>query len=568
MFKPPSRPPSSERTVLDSGPDTSSSSKRSKGEGDVAPELGQAASEQDQDPNAQPYITGFKLLIIVTCLTLILFLVILDTSIISTAIPQITNEFRSLQDVGWYASAYSVASAALQPLTGKIYQKFSLKWSFLWFLTAFEIGSLLCGVATSSTMLIVGRAVAGMGTSGIFTGGLAIVTACAPLDRRPALIGLMMGVSQIGMVSGPLIGGALTQYSTWRWCFYINLPVGGVAALYLILISLPEQTRKEPALSVLPSLYRHLDPVGFVLMAPATIQLLLALEFGGTRFPWNSATVIGLFCGAAGTFAVWFAWNWHRGDAALVPMSIFWRRTVWASAVMQMSLSAALLCTSYFLPIYFQAVMGASPLTSGVYLLPSVLSQVLGVVVSGFLVQRTGYVVPYALASAAIAAVGTGLFSLFSPTTSTGMWVGIQILAGVGRGIGLQMGMLAVQTVLSTEETSIGFALLMFAQFIGSSVWMVVASTVFNQSLASELAANIPETDPGRIIAVGATGFRQLPDLSPEDITAILWSYANATDRTFYVPAAIAALAFCVAPFMGWVDLRRKYPEAGTVVEV
>ncbi|KAF3760414.1 MFS general substrate transporter [Cryphonectria parasitica EP155] len=513
----------------------------------------------------EEYVTGMKLIVIVASLTLTLFLVILDTSIISTAVPQITDEFHSLQDVGWYASAYQLASASIQPLSGKMYQKFHTKSVFIGFVALFELGSLLCGVATSSKMLIVGRAVAGMGTAGIFNGGLGIVMACAPLHRRPSLIGMMIGISQVGMMTGPLIGGALTEYTTWRWCFYINLPAGGLGLLCLIFITVPEEQTKsrKPVLQALMTIHRDLDLVGFALMAPAIIQLLLALEYGGEQYPWSSPTVIGLFVGAGATAAVWMLWNWWLGDRALVPLSVLRLRIVWAAAMTQMGLSTALLCSSYYLPIYFQAVRGVSPLMSGVYLLPNILGQVLGVMVSGFLVQKTGFVIPYSLFSTSVTATATGLFAIFSPTTSTGIWVGLQLLAGVARGCGLQMGMLAVQAILGPAEIAIGISLLMSAEFTGLSILLIVADTIFNQSIESQLVQHAPDVDASAVVAAGATGFRSI--IASKDIPGVLLAYSNSVDRTFYVPAAVTAVSFITANFMGWTDLRKKQtPGLGT----
>lgn len=280
---------------------------------------------------------------------------------------------------------------------------------------------------------------------------MTIVVACVPLHRRPALIGMVMGISQIGVICGPLIGGALTEYSTWRWCFYINLPVGGVAMIYLSFLEIPEQTKKPPALVVLRSIHRDLDILGFVLLASASIQLLLALQYGGQQFAWGSATIIGLFCGAGATAVAWFIWNKRLGDEALVPLSILGKTVVWAAALTQMGLTSGMLCVTYYLPIYFQAVKGVSPLTSGVYTLPNVVSQIFTAVLVGFLVQRTGYVIPYSLVSTATTAIGTGLYSLFTPTTSAGEWIGIQIFAGAGRGLGVQMVLNILQHWLSLQ---------------------------------------------------------------------------------------------------------------------
>jgi MFS family permease len=243
----------------------------------------------------------------------------------------------------------------------------------------------LCGVATSSTMLIVGRAVAGMGSSGLMNGGMTIVANVVPLQRRPSLTGFMMGFSQMGIITGPLVGGALTEYSTWRWCFYLNLPIGAVVAVFLAMLDIPDHIEKPPAMSVLPNLHHELDLLGFALFAPAAIQLLLALQYGGNEYAWNSATVIGLFCGAGATFLVWLAWDWHKGDNALIPLRMIQKRAVWSGSSVQFTLMSTMFTAAYFMPIYFQAIKGVSPSMSGVYLLPSILTQLIFGVGSGVL---------------------------------------------------------------------------------------------------------------------------------------------------------------------------------------
>ena len=198
------------------------------GDTEKATDLEKIASIAPSNTDHYEYISGAKLLAAVASVTLVVFLMMLDTSIIGTAIPAITNEFHSLPDVGWYGASYLLASSALQPSTGKLYQYTNSKHTFLSFLGIFELGSLLCAVAQSSKMLIVGRAVAGLGSSGLINGALTIIAACLPIDKRPIYIGIMMGFSQIGIVIAPIIGGAFTEYVTWRWCFYINLPAGAV----------------------------------------------------------------------------------------------------------------------------------------------------------------------------------------------------------------------------------------------------------------------------------------------------------------------------------------------------
>ena len=352
------------------------------------------------------FITGIPLYLVILATTLAASLLFLDTAIIASAIPRITDEFNSLPDVGWYGSAYQLGSAAFLPLSGKIYTQFSTKWSFLAFFAIFEFGSLFCGTAQSSVMLIVGRAIAGAGGFGLISGALTIIASCLPLDKRAVWTGVLIGASQMGIVLGPILGGALTEYryvssnpswnrrgkhgltetySTWRWCFYINLPVGGLVALLLIVIKIPDQIEKLPPLKVLPHLHHHLDLIGFALFASAVIQLLLAVQYGENKFSWNSSTIIGLFCGSGVTFIVWSVWNWRLGDSALIPVSIITKRPVWTSSLTQAFFMTVIFIATYFLPLYFQTVQDTSSLNSGIKLLPSIVSQLIFAIVAGAL---------------------------------------------------------------------------------------------------------------------------------------------------------------------------------------
>ncbi|KAH8885422.1 MFS general substrate transporter [Thozetella sp. PMI_491] len=520
-----------------------------------------AADAPGADPEGD-YLTGLKLVAIMSCITMVAFLMLLDTSIVATAIPYITNEFHSLADVGWYGSAYQLASAALQPLTGKIYTHFNVRWTFLLFFALFELGSLVCGVANSSNVLIVGRAIAGMGGAGLMNGAMTIITAAVPLHRQPPLMGMLMAFAQLGVVCGPLIGGALTEYSTWRWCFYLNLPIGAAVFAYMVWVRIPDNSPKRPPLVVLKTIHRELDLVGFTLLAPSTIQLLLALQWGGNKYAWNSATIIGLLCGAGGTFIVWLVWNWRQGDAALIPLDMMKRRAVWSSATTGMSLFVNVMLVAYYLPIYFQSIKDVSPSKSGINVLPGILGQLVAAVSSGALSSRTGYVIPYVLFSGTIMSVGAGLMSRFSPFTPTAEWAGIQFLSGVGRGAGMQMPMIAIQTVLKPGEASVAMSMLMFAQYMSTAIMLSIANTVFTQSLGSELAEHAPNANAEQILLAGATAFRKF--ISVEDLPGVLLAYANSIDRVFYLCVGAAVVSLASAPFLGWVDIRKKKtPEAG-----
>ena len=216
-------------------------------------------------------------------------------------------------------------------------------------------------------------------------GALTIVAACVPMAKRPTYIGIMISISQTGIVLGPLIGGALTQYTTWRWCFYINLPIGGVVAVLLFLIQIPDQTPEGADKWNLRWTTDKLDLLGFVLFAPAAIQVLLALQWGGIRFHWSSSTIIGLFCGSFATTCLFLVWEYREGNQAMIPWSMIRQRIVWTGSLVNMFAFGSQWIASYYLPIYFQAIKGATPTLSGVYLLPYILGQIIATTIGGIL---------------------------------------------------------------------------------------------------------------------------------------------------------------------------------------
>ncbi|KAK0707661.1 major facilitator superfamily domain-containing protein [Lasiosphaeris hirsuta] len=483
---------------------------------------------------APEYLSGAKLVTVSISITVVAFLMMVDISIISTAVPRITEDFDSLDDIAWYAAIYQLSSAAVQPLMGKIYGKFNTKWTFVAFFALFELGSALCGAAVSSSMLIVGRAVAGMGASGLNNGALTIVTCIVPLHRRPSLTGFLMGFSQLGIVLGPLLGGVLTTYASWRWCFYINLPLGALTVVGLLVVPIPDTTEKAKALSILPNIHHELDLIGFALFSPASVMLLLALQYGADGLPWSSPKTIGLFCGSGATYAVWTAWNWYRGDEALIPFSILKKRVVWSCSLTQWCNMTIVFSAAYFLPLYFQFVRGVSPVLSGVSMLPSIGTQLISAMVSGVLVEKTGYVVPYAVFAGVVGAVSNGLYTTLTPTTSTGRWIGYQILNGAGRGTGMQMQLLAVQTVLSTTDLPVAMGILVFSGQYGTAVMMAISNAIFSKGIMG-----VSQTIPMR--------------------------YALGISHVFYMIAGVGAVSVFTSLFMGWADVRTRDKRASVV---
>ncbi|KAH0427891.1 MFS multidrug transporter [Colletotrichum camelliae] len=493
------------------------------------------------------YISGYKLYAALFGIMSVFFLVLLDFSITATAIPYITSDFHRLQDIGWYGSAYVLSSAALQPFTGKLYTYLNVKYTFLFFVFIFEIGSLLCAVSTSSMFFILGRTIAGLGSSALENGALNLVAGAVPLHKRPFYNGIVFAVCQTGIVLGPLIGGALTQYASWRWCFYINLPIGVVSSLFLFFTHVPEETLKPPfSLALLRRIIPELDLTGFALFAPTTVMFLIALHWGSTEHGWSSPVVIGLFAASGVTLTLFSLWEWHVGEKSLIPFHLIKRRRVWASAMESTTLFSLNYVGVNYVPIYFQAVKGVGPSLSGVYMLPSILTQLLSLVISGALVTRIGYYLPFSVLSGATTAVACGLISTWNPKTLTAAWIGHQILFGL-RGLGLQMSPGAI-------------AFLLFVENLASAIFTVGGNVIFTQTLTRQVSILAPSVSPEAALAVGGSAEAVrglLPPGSPE-LHGLLLAFSESINAVFYLLVALGAVSFAASWGMGWVNVRKK----------
>ncbi|KAL3440264.1 major facilitator superfamily domain-containing protein [Aspergillus insuetus] len=529
--------------------------------GTIAPETSSNNGETPSDTvektgNEPRYITGLNLIATLGCLTLVVYLMLLDTSIVSTAIPRITTTFHSLNDVGWYGTAYLVANCGVQPLSGKMYTYFNSKWTFIGFFTIFELGSAICGAAQSSNMLIVGRAIAGMGSSGLMNGAFTILNACVPPARRDALTGVLMGLSQLGLLSGPLIGGALTQHASWRWCFYINLPCAALIYPSLVLVPIPEGRTTSQKSQSLRNPLAHLDIPGFTLFAGSVIMLLFALNWGGTSYSWNSSVIIGLLVGSGAAFIVFVAWEYRVGEEAMIPLSLVRRQIIWASCVNYTFLFGSMMCATYYLPIYFQAVRGASPTMSGVDLLPTIVPTMIFAATCGALVTKIGYYLPFAVASGLVVTTGSALLTTLTPYTATRNWIGFQIISGIGRGMGVQMPLLAVQTFTSRSQHSIATGLVVLSQNLGGAIFLAICQVVFSSGLSTELAKYAPGIDAKVLEAAGASALRDVVGDDGNVLESVLRAYNGAIVKVLYVATAAAGAAAVSAGGMGWVSVK------------
>ncbi|KAJ2992653.1 hypothetical protein NUW58_g2094 [Xylaria curta] len=555
---------SSQNSILEGGASATHGVEKSEGLAKVQTSQTQTGTQLEQSRTREDgteYPTGIKLTLISVALCLSVFLIALDNSIIATAIPAITNEFHSLQDVGWYGSAYLLTTAALQLLFGKFYTFLSIKWVYLTAIFIFEVGSLICGVAQNSVTLIIGRAIAGLGSAGLFSGALLILAHSVPLATRPLYTGLIGGVYGVASVAGPLLGGVFTDKVTWRWCFYINLPIGAVTLLVIGFFFPDPVKRKRQASEPFMQRLMHFDPIGTLIFIPAIVSLLLALQWGGTTYPWNNGRIIGLFVVFGVLLLVFLYLQWHQQENATVPPRIFRNRTVMAGSFFAFSLGSAFFLFIYYIPIWFQSVQGVSAVDSGIRNLPMLLSVVVASLLAGGLITAFGYYTPFMIFGTIFASIGGGLLTTWTPETNTGTWIGYQILFGLGVGAGLQQPLIAVQTVLDINDVPIGTSVIAFMQTLGGALFVSVGNNVFNNKLIEELGHRVPSIDPRIVLSAGTTNLQKtLPaDLLP----AVILSYNNALTTAFIVATALATVTIIGAGFMEWKSVKGKKIEAG-----
>lgn len=501
------------------------------------------------------YPTGVKLQLITLALCLSVFLMALDNSIIATAIPKITDQFHSLDDVGWYGSAYLLTTASFQLLFGKFYSYFSIKWVYLIAIGIFELGSLICGVAPNSVALIIGRAIAGLGSAGIFSGALIIVAYSVPLIKRPMFTGFIGAMYGIASVAGPLLGGVFTDKATWRWCFFINLPIGAVTVIViLIFFKAPDRA----AVAELPwkERVKEFDLLGTAFFIPAIICLLLALQWGGTKYHWDNGRIIALFVLFGILIGVFIAIQFWKGDSATVPPNIMKKRSMWSAAWFSFCLGSYFLLLIYYLPIWFQAVKGDSAVKSGISNIPMVLTLVIVSIISGVGVTTIGYYAPFMIISSVIAAIGIGLLTTFKPDTNHAAWIGYQCLAGIGIGFGMQQPLIACQTVLDISQVPTGTSVIIFVQTLGGALFVSIGQNIFTNKLSENLAHFVPDLDPAVVLNTGATSIQK--DIAPQYLAGVTISYNNALTQSFLVAAVMAALTIIGSLAVEWKSVKGK----------
>ena len=502
----------------------------------------------DAKPDEHP--TGLRLVFVVLALVLSIFLVSLDLTIVATAIPKITDEFHGLGDVSWYGAAFFMTIGGFQSAWGKAYKYFPLKITFLISIFIFELGSLICGVAPSSVALIVGRAIAGLGAGGIGSGTYTIIAFSAGPKRRPMFTGIIGTSYGIAAVVGPLVGGVLANNVSWRWCFYINLPIGAISG-FIILLFFKTPSAAKPKSATFREKLLQMDPVGAILVMGAVISYILALHYGGLTYAWNSSQVVGLLVSFVVLSAVFAAWEWYQEDRAMVPFRLAGDRVYLVSSVFAFFFSGAYFLIIYYLPIYFQVIDNVSPTMSGVRNLPLILAVTISMLVSGAYISIYGIAAPISVIGTALGLVCTGLLYTLDIGTAEGKWIGYQIIGGVGWGIASQIPIITVQATAPAADLAEVTAILLFFQTVGGAFMVSAAQAALVNVLVKVLPHSAPGVDPATVVLTGATELRKV--FSADQVAGILVAYMRGLKISFAIGLASTGVAFIIITlFQRW----------------
>lgn len=429
-------------------------------------------------PSVRPKL---QVALVMLCLCACVFVAAIEVTIISTALPTIAAHLQSPSGYQWVGSAYMLGNVASTPTWGKISDIWGRKLIMLIAIAIFFVGSLVCALVNGMGLFLAGRAIQGIGSAGLLTLVNIAISDLFSMRERGLYYGLISVVWAVASGVGPVLGGVFTQQASWRWCFWINLPITSLCFVFLV-FTMPNDSPGTPILAGI----KAVDWSGSILIIGGTLMLLLGLNFGGLTFSWSSATVINLL--VFGVFATFlFIINeWKIVKYPVMPPRLFRSKSSIGAFVVCFCHGFVMLGVAYYLPLYFQAVLGVGPLLSGVYLLPYILSNTLFAAGTGVYIIQTGRYIPAMYTGLPLMVLGTGLLTTLEIELQFPKLITYQLLIGAGIGMNFEGPLLALQASNSLQDTSTATATISFIRMLASAMSAVIGGVVFQNQINKE----------------------------------------------------------------------------------